>query len=452
MLKRIAGWGLVVLLLAGLCMFVFRTKQPKTNSFRAADGSVISLIAVAYGSNSTCVWGKPYQRALYKHLPARWKGYSGVSIFSTPIFLTNVPIFWFHESSPTNPLSPAQTPLLTVYASWPEPTLRLVDEFGCECDKNSSSGGWAGITTGFYGSAERISHYQLGAGDPHGKICGVCVYDNGEKDKRVATFLLPGAALLPLPTVKQPVAAPVKVGDMTFELTSLLTGLKSEPFAYSKMTNGVLYSEADFHITKNGAPAPNWMPVNIRAVNAKGKRVTYTSRSRGMKEREKIYNFASDLNPADGPFKLQAEFQHWSGFSSNELVTFKDVPFPAEGQSVTLKMEMETQGQRVILDAIYSVTDGNPTNAFQSDHPFIMARIAPTTNSFHLLLLAASDENGAEISLRGMSGPDKGAYQFGLDPKAKTGSITLTFALHQSRFAEFEAVPVVVSTNRLAKN
>ncbi|MDB6022797.1 MAG: hypothetical protein JWQ04_2654 [Pedosphaera sp.] len=445
MSRRILLCSLVVIALAALSLFVMRTKPQPVQSFRMTNGVVVAFLETTYGSNHTLVLGKSYQRSLYKMLPAAlkpWSGATAVKVATQTIPRTNTPAFWLHETFPQ-----PNDPSLPGGHSGGYLPVRVVDEFGCEYDPNGASMG-----TIYAGREGDISYYQIDTPDPHGKIVGICIYDSDVKTQRLANFLIPGTALVPLPAPTQPLTLPKQDGDLTFQLTSLFAGLKSEPFGYTKMTNGISFSQAIFHITRNGAPVPNWFPENLKVTDAHDKVISIRALSQGFRGGDNVLNFEPALDPAVGPFKLRVDFVHHTGFSPDELVTLKNVPFPTGSESLAPQMEVELPGRQLLVENIYAARAPRPISSVQPSQPVMEARLTPATNSVHLQLIRAVNEAGTEMPCWSTDRTGKGEYYFAFDPGVRASSMTLTFAVHQSRFAEFEATPILVSTNKLSKH
>lgn len=452
--KRILGWGAVLVVLITLGFITFHTRPEPVQSFRKPDGSVVTLLGVTYGSNHTMVSGKSYQRSLYKILPGKLKSLSGARVYSTAGSQTNVPMIWLLESSPvTNLLAPSAArpgsglAMRLAFAGQPDNdvSVRVLDEFGCEYEPRGFSVGrnWS--------QNEVVSHYQLDAGDPHGGIAGFCIYDSDVKTNRIGTFLIPGKALLSIEKTNV-TSAPVQDGELTFQLTSLLTGMKSAPFSFFKTNKTVLFSQAAFRVEKNGKLAPGWFVNSLQITDTHGKVIKWLATTHGYKGDDAIFNLDVALEPTNEPFKLRVEFQNRTIFSPEEEVTFKDVPFPDAAETLVQVGETNVLGWRLSLENIYGRLSQKPTNYFLGNQTLVDVRLTPATNTAYLQLVRAVDEGGNEI-LRSAAVPKgKGVYYFSFGPNAKARSMTLTFAVHKSHFVEFEATPVVVATNAVAKN
>ena len=205
LLTGVVALGALVLVLA-----VQPVSQPP-QSFKLPNGSEVTLVDVTYGTNGI-IWGKPYQKTLYRLLPERFKSYSGcirvTSGISTTV--TNNPVFWIYNSKP--------------HLGTDNFGVRLLDEFGWEFDPN----GYAMGST-FVRGGGSLHHYTLDAITPRGEMAGLVFYDSQTKTNRLGAFLLPGRAKPVTPAAASTVLQTQQDGDMTFQLASLQTGFKSVP-------------------------------------------------------------------------------------------------------------------------------------------------------------------------------------------------------------------------------
>jgi hypothetical protein len=434
MIKRIIG----VLLLGGgltvLCLLVFTHKAPPPQTLRLSDGTLVTFLGATYGTNHTIVWGKPHQRSLYTLLPPKWKSWSRATVNTFVTSNTNDPVFWLFETGrPTNAGYPA---------------MRLVDEYGCELDPNGYSMGMSYTSQGGPDSKESVSHYQFDAPLPCGRIVGICIYDSAAKTQKAGYFLVPGSVLASPPEIKQPLSPPKPAGELTLQLTSLITGLKSIPSTYFKPSSGGLFTQATFLLNNQGKPEEDWVPVNIQAVDRNGQTIRVGVQHLAHKDAGVAFNFEGLLDPTDGPFKLRVELRHSFNFSQEELVTFKGVPFPSMENSAGLQLKAEAQGEQIILErAIGAFSEEVNDGSAQPGSTFFELTMLPATNQVHLDLIKALDEQGKPVSVNYARVLGKGKYRYGTPPGTKAISIDLTFAVHKSRFVEFEATPVLFSTN-----
>ena len=438
MFKRILLCVAVVAVAAAL-LAIFLQKSPMVQTFKKPDGTVVTFIDVSYGTNQTIVQGPSFSQWLYKVLPKPVKSWSGASVLKYATTQTNVPTFWVLETKPKRDDGPqAGSPPL-------EQFLRVVDEYGCEYDPE----GW-NMGTSSEDGHRSISRYAIDAGDPHGKIVGLCFYDSPEKKKQLGRLTIPGTTITNIAEPEQPVAAAQQDGEFMFQLMSLTTGLKSTPYTYGVPKQKV-FTQAILKIANNGVPVPNWFPVSVSVTDRHGKKTAIQRQGHGEKNGNAAFDFEGALDPAAGPFKLRFEFTHWEGFAPEELVTIKDVPFAAKSEILSPRLNIRAKGRQLLLEKIYGAYSERPYDSFQTIQPLIQLRLEPEGGPTHVLLMRAVDEEGKEIGRWGGGAMGDGKYCFSFAPTSKAKTMTLTFAVYESRFAEFEAMPVVFRTDGTTK-
>jgi hypothetical protein len=317
--KRIAGWGMVVLALGGLCLFVFGARTLPEQSFHRADGSLVKLVSVTYGTNQIVVLGNRYQRTLYYILPKKLKKLINVSVhtFTTPVD-EKTPNFWLLEKNEHDYLK-----------------VRALDEFGSEFDALAFAMSQEPVYFKRQNyDGQNLFRYQVMGIYPNGKIIGLAIYDPKGNNQKLATILAPGAVLKQLPKWK-PAAATIKqVDELSFELHELVTGLQSIPFSSPFIvTNGSLFTEFVFHVTKRGEPVQDWLPADLEITDALGSRITTWNRQQqhGFKNGDPLLNLQGTLDPAGGPYKIKVTFAH---ASTNCVADFEATPITASGKKL----------------------------------------------------------------------------------------------------------------------
>ena len=178
MFKRKLLWvAVAVVVVAAALTAIFMQRPPMAQTFKRPDGTVVELIDVTYGTTQTIIQGPSFKRWLYQVLPRRVKSWSGASVLKYATTQTNVPTFWVLETKPKMDDGPQAGSTSSL-----EQFLRVVDEYGCEYDPE----GW-NMGTSSEDRYRSISRYAIDAGDPHGKIVGLCFYDSrGKRNNSVA--------------------------------------------------------------------------------------------------------------------------------------------------------------------------------------------------------------------------------------------------------------------------
>jgi hypothetical protein len=425
LLTGVVALGVLVLFLA-----VQPTSQP-VQSFKLPNGSEVTLVDVTYGTNGI-LWGKPYQKTLYRLLPERFKSYSGcirvTSGISTSV--TNNPVFWIYNPKP--------------HLGTDNFGIRLLDEYGWEFDPNGYAMGSQYIPNG--GS---LHHYTVEAMTPRGKMAGFVFYDDSQtKTNRLGAFLLPGRTKPETPAASSTVLQTKQDGDMTFQLVSLQTGFNSVPPSYGPPPrNGSIFSRAVFRVMRDGRPDTSWI---LGLVNITGPVGGPSSPTRAVAYRgdEIACNFYGKLDPPSGPWKLRVDFRRERDYPDDAIAEFRNVPFPGTGEVTEPGLSTNLQGETVTLVKMYGSGSERPasTPAWFAGRPFVELVMNPETSTTHFRWLSAVDEVGNNSSYSfstGTGGRYFGIFQQTTVPK----TVTIKFAVYRSRDMEFEAPAELWSTN-----
>ena len=242
----------------------------------------------------------------------------------------------------------------------------------------------------------------------------------------------------------QPLPVTQRDGDLEVTLTKLLFGI-------SEHRGGELHTSdpddravsAAFRIKQNGNIATNWQPVQIDEWDATGNHAVNNTWGNNHRADEDVVTYQWGLPPDEPAWKLRAEFSRTSDFSDDELLAFTNVPI------VTNKVFHVDQSADV-LDA-FAKKDFAGTTIYifsvrQSEDPDdhgkeqLRFQMKPPPEGLRLTLLKVTEERGREIKCSlwnwGVS-----AYNYALDNPGDAKSITVTLALHRSRYAEFIVKP-----------
>jgi hypothetical protein len=98
----------------------------------------------------------------------------------------------------------------------------------------------------------------------------------------------------------------------------------------------------------------------------------------------------------------------------------------------------------LVLEKIYGAFTERPYKNYQPGQPLVETRLEPDEFSWKVLMESAMDEGGKEMAQWGGGSAGGGKECFGFAPTTKAKTMTLTFAVYQDRYAEFEAMPEVV--------
>jgi hypothetical protein len=415
---------LLVLVVVGGLVVWLSLRAPPRQSVRLPDGSVLTLREVSYGRHHRHVFGNVAQR-LYALIPERFasrRGHIGV-ITDTNVVLA----FWLtRENVPTQPDS--FTYMLE--------------------DANGHVAGWH-----WYAFKSGIPHPREGIGiafrdwprrDPHLRLV-IYQLSNDQTLTRLGTFTVPNPGPLRYPTWKSeklPVTA--RVADYDFTLERLMLGVDFEGRYKPLANNSDHRALVEFRVTRNGQPTSSWPPASITISDATGNTVDVGSWSRSSKEGKSRMGFHSTLWPGE-PWKLRVEFSCAADYSSNELVRFPPIPLPQElveaKTTNTFAVNVSTNWQNIPV----TVTAFERLSR-NSSVPMVRVRCGPLPADHRLTLVKIEDDQKRNIS-RGSSGRDNHEYTYDLTLQTNSTALHLTLAIHKSVFAEFTALPTLVTSN-----
>ncbi len=296
---------LAVVALAGVLVWAICAPKPQTNPFiRLPNGDMTRLVWVTYGSSNTLVMGRPYQKYLYRLLPAKIKSWSGAKAVvpggTIGGMSSNTPQFWMEEVRRA-PAGGRQS----------RPSIASLDEFGTEVVNQSS-----GMTWAYLSQTNDIATYEMEPYGPRGRVVGIIFYDSAERSNRLATFLIPGTKLQTVRPTGATALAEVYEPGLRFQLMSLVTGFANAESKSNYIgTNGATFTQALFRLAQDGQPAKDWLPVGIEATDRDGGSVHPRITLIGSRDGNLAYNFEGTLDPAKGPWKLHIQFRQSSSIS-----------------------------------------------------------------------------------------------------------------------------------------
>ena len=285
----------------------------------------------------------------------------------------------------------------------------------------------------------------------------MAVYETGDSTNRLATFVAPGLTLPPSLPADSPSLARAQAGDVQVELLDLITGLNCAPYPknYPPSSNGTAMSQATFRISRDNQPLPQWTPASdFRLSSQSGLVVHPRYRSWGHRDGNLVLNFEGALDPAQGPWTLRIELSHESDFSPDELVSIPGVSLPASGLTNEIGLQTNLLGETILVERAFGASNLPPASVrnYFGQQPFLEVSLSPVLNpTLHFRLSQAIDEAGANRDFSFYPGTDRGKYYFSLQADPNPHVLNLTFALHASRFVEFEANPRLAGEKGLFK-
>lgn len=250
----------------------------------------------------------------------------------------------------------------------------------------------------------------------------------------------------------EPVPDTQSDGDLNVTLTKLVYGVPgfgSGRGAPSKdpINKAVL---AAFHCEQNGATATNWQVMRIETSDASGNHVQNQSWSTSRDDNgDATMTYQYGLWPAESPWKLRVEMSRTSGFTSDESWTVQNVPVqpgkwndlwnynPRNSQTNAAVAETTLNGIHLKLFPAIQITDQNFGNGQRQGG--IRVATDPDLPEGYRLSIIATDEQGRQLQ---SWGPNGGGRNYTSQIQNLRGkSLTVTVAVHKSRFVEFTVNP-----------
>lgn len=235
----------------------------------------------------------------------------------------NDPVFWLVFSSD----KPLQSPTVTV-----------MDEYGAELNPTGPNiSSYMQRRSGM--SPVRIAPYSIGSQAPHGKIVGICFYSDSSKTKKIAQLMIPGECLAPIPATNSTLPVVKTAGELSVELTSLVTSLKAVPHSQSRATNE-FFTQARFRMRNNSGATREWSAESIKIFAPDGT-ASRVANINGFVGDDLIVNFDRHLD-SNMPCNFEIQLSPPSdsldfGFALNRdlYVTFQAIPTRFQGTSTT---------------------------------------------------------------------------------------------------------------------
>ncbi len=251
----------------------------------------------------------------------------------------------------------------------------------------------------------------------------------------------------------EPVPDTQSDGDLNVTLTKLKSGVpgfNSGRGASSKdpMNKAVFTA---FHCEQKGSTVTNWRPERIETSDATGNHVQNNSWSTGRDENgDATMTYQWGLWPDQSPWKLRVEMSRTSGFNDGETWTVTNVPVQAGSQQDlynygprnsrmnTAFAETTLNGVHLKLYPAIQITDQNSGNGQRQGGIRVTTEPNNLPDGYRLSILA-TDEQGREVQGWGPNGGGGNYTEQIQNLRAKT--LTVTVALHKSRFVEFTVKP-----------
>lgn len=202
--------------------------------------------------------------------------------------------------------------------------------------------------------------------------------------------------------------------------------------------------KATFEIKEQNTIVENWQPVNIWIDDATGNKSKNSSWSNQEENGKASMNFSSGLFHGE-PWKIRAQFARKSNFLKEDLWT-ATIPLPNHPNYATNLVSHVLHKKKIILKGIADqnglLLDGtksdrnrNQGNGKQRQfHIFV----EDMNTDLRLDLVKVIDDQGRVCKQSGKSW-GRGEYDYGIEIEEDAINLSVTLALHESKFANFIA-------------
>ena len=428
-MKKIILWSVAGVLVLGTAIAAFWwTSRPQVILLK--DGTKLTLLGVTYGRH---------------HVPPNIKlaraRNRGAGAFDTE---SNSIVAWIKsESKKTGP------------NQWPNYQLFVYDSAETACARTWSRNGSIEIKTGVY-----LQGFPLDAFPRWDRkiVLRVGAWNNmgGGMQEAKDRFVISNPARVRsfAKWTPEPVPDTQSDGDLNVTLTKFnngVPGFNSVGGISSKdPINKAVF--AAFHCEQKGLVATNWQPERIETSDATGNHVQISSCSTSRDANgDATMTYQYGLWPGQSPWKLRVEMSRTAGFNDGEMWTVTNVPVQAGtwndlsnpslrgSQTNAAVAETTLNGIHLKLFPAIQITDQNFGNGQRQGGIHVTTEPNNLPDGYRLSILA-TDEQGRALEGWGPNGGG-GNYIEQIQNLGANKTLTVTVAVHKSRFVEFTVTP-----------
>lgn len=420
-MKRLLLVLSVLILLGGTAwLFLRGDGSPLNPPLSLSDGSVLVFRGVTYGTN-------------HQFAAAGWRGVLGRML---PRKLTG--------RLGRGPSVTTAAPSLTVWVERrgggggpvnPQYVLGTGTNFApAHSNHFTSAGGGPG--------ASIIEGYGFASFPRRGRMITLRLYDRGGGGSNWERPTLAGeitfrnpAPSAAAPWTPEPLPATKRVDDFDVTLKDVFVNAdwnRRRPL--KPVTNAVNASVfARLHFSRDGKRLDEWSAPKVELSDATGNRLSSSSWSGGLQEKDYELQFTGTLWPDEKAWKMRFELSRLTNFTTAELWTVRGLPLGSTNLTNNAAFATNLQGVVVQIEAV------SPKSQSQATHELFI-RVRPDRPDYRLTLVSVKDESGRKPSQHGSSWGG-GEYKYSLDVHTNAQTLDVTLALHQSRYVEFLAQP-----------
>jgi len=240
-------------------------------------------------------------------------------------------------------------------------------------------------------------------------------------------------------------------GDLQVTLTrfeldkNTFNNMGEDTTANDPMKNGVLTA---FRTEQNGAVVTNWDPVQIETSDATGNHSSNRSWSNRAEDDEKVLVYQWGLWPNEPAWKLRVEMSRKSGFTAAETWTVPDIPVkPGDFNSMFMRNKRDKPFTETTLGdnhlKVYPVihlSGDQARNYGGFMEGVVQINVDPQPDGMRMTIIKITDDQNRPVEFNNWAsgGSD---FRFSLKKLADVKTITITLALHRSRYVEFTVKP-----------
>jgi len=407
-------------------------RTPPGRRLTLADGRVLTLAGVSYGTEHRFVHGSPFARTLAPILPPAWRTKLGLK---TAFLKRDRPtlmvwVMWRGGDASPRELTDAS----------------VLDDRGIECEPIRSQ-----ATLYLYDQPQgAIRGWEFAHFPRRAERIALRLYTRGAayNPDRLAEFQVPNPAPRRYAEWKaSPLPITARSGAWAFALAQFTTG---EPIPdRDKPARGWIapWTSATFQVASNGQPSRAWTVAGVELTDATGNTAHAYRSAASSLEGQPVFGLSAALWPDEPAWKLRVEFSRIADFAPDERVSLPPIPVPEPDTHSLIHTQMTVQGAtfsgKLLAHLAVPASIGNIRARAE-----LVVSLVPV-EGLRLRLVRAADDRGRELRHLPGYAETSGAHNFWLELPADARTLDLTFAVTRSRFLEFVARPEFVRTNRV---
>lgn len=420
----VAACFLLVLGLAGLGLSA--APRPVAPPQRLPDGSTLIPLGITAGTtHHRWTDGGPFQATLSWLWPVGVPYPPGLNVHDYNTTAADTPVLWLRRTrgSSANAYNIARV------------TTR--DSDGCLMQQNSTGETFIDGTGNIYLEAIPIPQFNRREPEIHLQLNSFTTQGLLRQD---AEFTLRNPLPTQFPTwTAPPLPVTAADGPLTVTLDQLLTRCDNATPPRPATKPGESWTYLGLHAAENGRRSENWTVADVEARDATGNVVMAGSSTSGADRGEIRYLFLGSLCPREPAWKVRVEMSRSGGFAPGELWTLRNLPLPGLKERKAIGKQTTLQGVRVVCSD-FKGPQAPATQEISIGNAYSLQVAAENWHKgLRMTLVNATDQRGRKVESAGSSSSGSGAFSYGLRPLPGSKTVTITLAVHPSRYLDFTA-------------